>query len=511
MGKVTQRLLGALDVLFGGAVSEYALRAAIGLEGTDQSDEGKYRKLGSKNVRDLPPLKYQQIQKMAFYQWQRYPLATALIEILLDFLVGEEFQVKVKIMKRVDGESDVDTNRLDAQQGWDDFFKDPINKLKSDFSVLVQDLLINGELVLPVFVNEVSGKTRIGYIDPAFIVDNPICVPMNAREIDTIVVTPPESVERMPLKVIRYDADPKSATYEKLVGDAFYFRINYVTTQTRGNSELMNLLDLIDTFDQFVFSMAEGFNARNSHFYDLTLTGASDPEVKAMAAAATSPTAGELKVHNEKAIWEVKTPDLKAVDASAAVNLLKTTIVGMKGWPAHWFGDGSDANLATAGEMAKPTVRKVKRKQSNIKSIVEQMALFVEQQLIEAKIFTLADDEYIEVETSMFDIEKKDSAVVGAAMTAIVNALAVAETKGWVSSENAKKVVDGFMNMLGITVDPNETPEDLKAQANQKNAENAITTKVPVDQFMSDAQNQTNADAQRKNKTKNQPVDQGVA
>jgi len=325
----------------------------------------------------------------------------------------------------------------------------------------------------------------------------------NAREIDTVYTKPVESTDMIPIKVIRYDDNPMSETYEKLVGEAFFFRNNYVTTQTRGHSELTELLDWIDSYDQFTFGVVEGFNARNTFFYDLEVDGASDAEVKVHMANATAPTQGELKVHNEKATWSVQTPDLKAVDATAAVNLMRTSIVRSKGYPNHWFGDGSDANLATAEQMAIPTARMIKRKQRGIKNIVKMMAMFALQKSVEFGEIRLAEDEYFEVDVTMFDFEKKDSAVIGAAFTSLVNALAVAVSKGWASDDSAKKVVDGMLNMLGVEVDPNEKPEDIRADADEKDAINAMTTKKPITDFMQEP------DA--KNKAENKRDDQGVS
>ena len=102
------RFVRALDELVGGKISEHYLKAGVGLTGTDQGDEGKYRRFSQLNVRDLLPMKYFKIQQMAFYQWQRYPLAKRIIDILVDFIVGEDLAIKVRIMKRSQ-DNDVDT------------------------------------------------------------------------------------------------------------------------------------------------------------------------------------------------------------------------------------------------------------------------------------------------------------------------------------------------------------------------------------------------------------------
>lgn len=478
------RLVQAIDVLTGGDVSQHYLKAGAALEGTDQADEGKYRRFNQKNIRDLTPMQFSDIQKKAFYQWQRYPLASRMIEILTDFCVGEDLNVKIRTMKRTDDE-DVDTQKKDGQQVWDDFYEDPINRLDEDFATIVQDFRLNGELVLPAFVNDVNGKVRLGYMDPAFIKEVK-SVPMNAREIDILVMTPPEDTKNITLKVIRYDDVPNSPTFGKLAGEAFFFRINYVTTQTRGHGELTQHLDWIDAFEQFLFGVLDGFDARNTFFYDLTMEGLKKEEIDKMSVP--RPTTGEVKIHNEKAKWEIQTPDLKAVDASEATRLIRNFIVGTKGFPDHWFGEGSDVNLATAEVMSIPTVRMIKRKQKVIKNMLKKIAQFVLQCAVDKKAIALSDGEYFDIEVSMFDVERKDSAVIGNAFVQIVTALKVATQSGWVTDENAKKIIDGILGMLGVEVDPNEKVEDIKARNDSQADDDVLNDVPPVNEFLKQQQ-----------------------
>jgi hypothetical protein len=478
------RLVGAIDVLTGGKIAAHYLQAAVGLEGTDQADEAKYRRFSQKNVRDLSPLKFQKIQQMSFYQWQRYPLAKRIIDILVDFIVGEDLAVKVKIMKRADA-GDTDTTKKDGQQFWDDFFEDPINRFDEDLSTIISDFLINGELVLPAFVNDTNGKVRLGYIDPAFIREVK-SVPKNAREIDSLVLIPPEDTKQVPLKVIRYDDDANSPTYGKLAGEGFFFRINYVTTQTRGHGELTQHLDWIDAFEQFLFGVLDGFDARNTFFYDLKLEGEKKENIDKMEVP--RPQSGEVKIHNEKAEWSVKSPDLEAVDASEATRLIRNFIVGTKGFPDHWFGEGSDVNLATAQVMSKPTVRMIKRKQQTVKIMLKTIAEFVLQCAVDKRQIKLGTDEYFDIEVSMFDVERQDSAVIGNAFVQIVTALRVATQSGWVSDENAKKIIDGIIGMLGVEVDVNEKIEDIKAKNKTQQDVNTLESVPPVNEFLKQQQ-----------------------
>ena len=339
--------------------------------------------------------------------------------------------------------------------------------------------------MLPTFVNETNGKVRLGYMDPAYIREVK-AVPKNSREIDMLTLVFPGDTKEEPLKVIRYDDAPNSPTFGKLAGDAFFFRINYVTTQTRGHSELTQHLDWIDAFEQFLFGVLDGFDARNTFFYDLMLEDKTEEEIKKMDIQ--RPQSGEVKIHNQKATWEVKSPDLKAIDASEAVRLIRNFIVGTKGFPDHWFGEGSSVNLATAQVMSKPTIRMIKRKQEGVKIVLRTIADYVLQCAIDKNQITIEDDEYFDVEVSMFDVERQDSAIIGAAFVQVVTALKVSTSSGWVADDNAKKIIDGFIGMLGVEVDPNEKVEDIKAKNQTNQGTDALGNVPPVNEFLKQQQ-----------------------
>lgn len=462
------------------------LQASVGLVGTDQADEGKYRRFTQNNIRDLSPMQFKTIQEMSFYQWQRFPLAHRMIEIITDFCIGDDFGVKVRIKKRIKDAEDLDTKRQDGQQVWDDFYFDPLNHLDEDMHTITQDGFLNGELVLPAFVNKLDGSVNLGYMDPAFIKEVKI-VPGNAREIDVLIMVPPNQTEPKPFKVIRYDPDPESETFKKLVGDVFFFRLNYVTTQTRGHGDLTQQLDWIDAFEQFLFGVLDGFDARNTFFYDVMLEGATESDLK--KTKISRPKQGEVVTHNEKAKYDVVSPDLQAVDASEATRLIRNFIIGTKGWPDHFFGEGSDVNLATAQVMSAPTIRMVKRKQKKWKLFVKKIALFVLQQAVDKKKIKLADDEYFDIEVSMFNIDQKDSAVIGSAFVQLVTAMRVAVQSHWITDETAQKVVNGIMGMLGI--EPTlETPDEIREKKKQREDEEPFNDIPPVSEFLNPDQDE---------------------
>lgn len=423
---------------------------------------------------------YEQARRMAFYQWQRYPLSKRFIEILMDFCTGEDLKVKAKIKQRTDTGT-ADTDRTEAQDIWDEFWCNPVNDMDGEFDTMVQDLLLNGEQVFPVFGNPVSGEVIIGYMDPSYIVDVKT-LPTNQRVVDALTMRPPGDSTDRDFKVIRYDLDPKSENYKKLAGEVFYFRVNYAMSQKRGYPEATEYLDWMDAFEQFLFGVLKGFDARNAFFHDVTVEGANENKLKDMEMA--PPGMGEVKLHNEKITWEVKAPDLKSVDASEATRLIKNFITGTKGFPEHFFGDGSQTNLATAQVMAVPTVKMIKRKQKAIRRILRSISAYVFQCAQDAGKLKIAENEFIDVEVSMFDIERKDAAVIGSAFVQLTTALSVAASKGWLADETAKKIVDGIIALLGVEVDPSETVEMIKEKNAAQSETDILKSTPPINEHL---------------------------
>lgn len=473
----------------------------IGLTGTDQGDEGKYRRLTSKSERDLTPLAYLDVCKKAFYLWQRNLLAKRIIEILVDFCVGEELKVVVKCKKRTaDGEEYL-KDRNEGQQAWDDFYEDPQNDLQDDLGSMFTDYLINGEQIIPAHVNKTDGKVWIGYLDPRYIlpvsydangnVQSSGVVPVqgNIRKVDEIVMQPPNTTEAVHLKVIRFNMDGNPETnklYGKLVGEVFFFQLNKLPTQLRGYSILMTDIDWADAFDQFLFGALDGFDARNDYFFDCTLEGMTQEEIDAQKV--TRPDRGMVNVHNEKAKWTTIKADLAANDVSTAAKLIKDFIVGTAGFSKVWFGEADTTNRATADSMAIPTKKMLQRIQAYLKRELKFMCTYVLQCVQDAGKLKLAPDEYFDIEVSLYNLDQKELDQAGSGFTQMINAMKVAVSSGWATDDTAKKLVDGFLTSIGFEVDQSQTAEDIKELNQTKQQENLATDTLnqapPLNQFM---------------------------
>lgn len=479
--KTAQRVAGTLNKWSDGAVAEAFREAKTAYDDDPRATE--YRRLSQAN-RDLYPFEFDKAARMSFTSWQRNPLARRLIEIMTDFTAGEEFAVTVKIMQRTEDEdSDNDTEREDAQKIWDDFATHPVNRFYDDFSMFVQDLLINGELCFPTTVNakrEIDGGelgdggVMIGYIDPLNIKEV-ITMPDNVRQVEALSLAA-KNADPIIKSVVRYDTKPESPTYGKLVGEILFWRINRVVNQTRGHGELIELLDWLDGLDQFLFDALQAFRVRNAFYWDVTAIGADDAQVNQLAKTVTPPKTGRVRVHNDKILYDAKAPTLGSVEVETALLSFQTFVVGTKGFPIMWFGSGADTNRATAAEMGVPTMRMLKAFQSEIKRFVKYVCQFVLDQAELAGSLKLSENEYCEITVDMYDFERADAAVIGAGFQQIVAALTLAQDNAWLSPETAKRIIDGFVQRFGV--EPDDVDQDEIAQSKQEDEDETDPLKL---------------------------------
>ena len=459
-----ERIIRTIDAVTFGAFSSY-FREAAALVGTDQADEGKFRRF-SRSDRDMAPMTFDKIQKSAFYQWQRYPLARRIIQILTDFATTD-LKVTLAIMKRNEDEEDeLMEDRNDAQNIWNDFFEDPVNNLENDLDVIVQDLFLNGELLLPSAVNPTNGSVRLGYIDPQYLREVKKD-PMNARQVDKLIIQIPDSTEKKTFQVIRHDLDPNSDTEGRMIGEIIYWRLNYVIGQSRGHSELVEILDWVDALEQFLFDALEGFRFRNAFVWTVQMTGKSDKELEKIQFS--PPRTGIVIATNEKSEWNVLAPDLKANDSAAAVKLVKNFILAGKGFPDHWFADGGDTNRATAEVMTTPTMTMLKKKQKAVMNLFKFIAQFITDQAVIHGKLKLAEGEYVDVRVSAFDFERMDAAVLASAFAQTVTGLVTATQNSWISDDTAQMVVQGLIRRLGVEP-PDESVDEIEDNRRERDA-----------------------------------------
>ncbi|MBI5789301.1 MAG: hypothetical protein HZA78_10645 [Candidatus Schekmanbacteria bacterium] len=433
------------EALFGDVIQTKVREAYSYGVGVD-SDDWQYRKLTGKADKDLSPLTQERMLKIASHLYDTNPLAHRIIEMTKDFVVGEGigYQAQDKRVKEL----------------LDEFWYDPVNHWDLKQHQRALELGLYGEQCYPVFVNEVNGHVRLGYIDPLQIAE---VVPDegNVEEIKKIRLKGQGGSPGQEITIISPDEDPLSPTYGYLTGakghrqdagaaGSFFFAINKVSNATRGRSDLLCLSDWIDAYDQLLFNRLDRAALLNAFIWDITLEGMDGRQIQEWLRQNQAPKPGSIRAHNERVKWEAVSPDLKSAEAETEAKLIKSHILGGAGLPPHWFAEGGDVNRATAAEMGEPVIKHLRSRQRYFRYMLEHIFRFViDQAIIHRRLPKGINRGFSLI---MPEISLKDTLKLSSSLQQVTNSLSTAQEKGWITSDAARKVFANLVSQLGVEI-----------------------------------------------------------
>jgi len=443
-------------------------REAAGV--TVDADEEQWRKLTGDADRDLSPMTQVRMQKIGHWLWESNLLANRIVELPVAYLLAEGVTLKVQ-----DDEN---------QKVLDRFWRDPINDMDLKLPKKVRELGIFGEQCYPAFVNDGDGHVRIGYLDPSLIEtvvtdpdnrEQPIGVVTvkdrkgNARRYRTIINGPEEVFSRRTREIRASFPD----------GEAFYFRVNDLSSGTRGRSDLLAQADWLDAYDQFLFGELERSGALRAFCWDLTLKNATEDQVKARAKKVAAPKPGSMYVHNDSETLEAVAPDLQAADTSQGARLFRNHVLGGATLPEHWFGGGGDVNRATGESMSEPTFKVLSMRQRFVKHMLESIGRYV---LLKAsgsdREIDWADPKWA-VEAVFPELTVSDTTKYAAALQQVVVAVALAIERGLMTEATALKIINAVAGRLGVEFDA-ETELKAAQVERAKRKEEDVFTEPPA-------------------------------
>ena len=418
-------------------VKQQALKEAI--VGGKKEDEG-WRSLTEDTRRDLTPLTQERMQEIAFHLYEMNPMAHRILEMTKDFVVGEGITFTAE---------DPEVEKVLTE-----FWNDPVNAWNLKQGQRVMELGLYGEQFYPVAVNDVDGKVRMGYLDPAAVA-KVLADPENVEIIRQVKRKGSLTQVQKTYDVVNLDEDLKSKTYGYLTGEIFFFAINKVANSLRGRSDLFSLADWVDGYDQFLFNRLERSHLMNVFLWDVTLEGMGQTDIDAWLKKQGIPKPASLRAHNERVKWKAVVPELGAHDASEEAKLFRNMILGGAGYPPHWFAGGEGITRATALEMSTPVMKRLKTRQRYFKYMIELIFLFViHQAIIHGKFgkrevnkgFTVALPKLLE----------KDIYTLALGLKFIINALATGMEKKWIDEKDAKRIYAYMMSQLGLEIKARE-------------------------------------------------------
>lgn len=452
-----------VDAVFGGIIESRVVERIKAASITDL--ESGWRRLTGNSDRELLPTTQARMIEIAYWLWETNPMAGWLIDITVAFILGEGLPYEAK--------------NEDVKKVLDDLWYDPINRMDLYFPKHVTELLIFGELCLPVYTAEQTGKVRLGYIDPASIVDV-VTDPENVKVILGVTVSNNLDNEKRRLRTILpkdidYVLSPKGREVRKSFtdGECFFYAINNVTNSPRGRSELLSTADWLDAYEQFLYDYAEKWPQQNSFTWDLEVTNGDENEVKKHVSA-FSKKSGSVFGHNEKVKLNAITPDLKSLDAEKGARLFRNHILGRKGFPEHWFGGGGDVNRATASEMGAPTLKMLTMKQKLVKYILEDIFGYAIEKRRTARTLHVSEEEAGQYSVITPELSEKEITKFSTAVRDVSASLVIAEKQGWVDKDTARQMFAMLGAFLGMEIDVSAVKEAVEKEKSTEGYEDYL-------------------------------------
>ncbi len=407
-------------------------------------DDHNFRRLtnGAKLfTRDLSPLSHDRQLEVAWYLHEQNPFAHRLITLMTDLIIGDGVQVEVL----------ADDSRI--QEVVKTFWHR--NQLAKLLRTFYMSNALNGELVLPVAPNPVSGNPVLGYLDSAQ-VKQAKTLPDNVLVIDQLLLKGTGISDGQTLKVIR--ENPGTGQLE---GDVFFHRINALPNSTRGRSDLMPLADWLDLYDQFMFAEVERVNLLSAFAWDYKIEGASDEKTiqdKLRKLPKLKP--GAVFAHNEKESLEARTPKLDAGDRSEVARLLRVHIAGSMGFPVSYLGD-IESNRATIEGQNDILLKTPAARQKEFAGLLDLMVRFAIEQAT-GKNPILFRDATPFYKITMPEIAAKDIARAATALTAAAAAMDTGLANRTISRKLAVRVTTSLLKQLGIEADPQAVADEIE-------------------------------------------------
>ncbi|PKN60673.1 MAG: hypothetical protein CVU53_01900 [Deltaproteobacteria bacterium HGW-Deltaproteobacteria-11] len=438
---VNERMLSDLPK----AVAERLQAASVSLD----RDYG-WRLLNGQNTRQLLLAPYDTQVLTAYWLYKTNPLAAFIIDTPAAFIsvdecpfacVNDDIQDLLKAFW--------DRNRLELR--WRDY---------------MQELGVFANLVLSAKVSPQTGRVKLGYIDPGLI-ETTVPDPDDVQTKIGVVIRASELYDtRRTLKVILDSdteqdlSDEAKALREQMTdGQCFLLQLNCMSSELLGTSELFNVADHLENYEQMMMDSGEKHAQFNAFYYDITVEGVDAKQLQDEREKYTPPRTGGAFIHNEKVKSQPVSPDLKAADADAACRTQRRHIMGAKGMPNHWYADPEGSNRATAGEMDRPTITRLERRQKQAAAALRTIADFVVSSALDARYINVPENEAYKYEMSSPPLTDKDIAKLSTALQQISAALGVAQANEWVDQATARKMFSYACDFIGYKYDPDEIDE----------------------------------------------------
>lgn len=333
----------------------------------------------------------------------------------------------------------------------------------------LEDLIIDGELFLPIYKSEGDGMFRLGYIPPenvkevfyedSFLPDVPT----------KIQVYDPVLREHVEYQVVRFNDQT-----ELWEGEVFYLAINKRTKMTRGLSDLYHLADYIDAFDELMFSEIDRTLMLRYLIWHVKLIGADEHTIRAWKERHKSPPKpGSVIISNENEEWKAISPDLKMGDISTLADLVISYIATGASMSKAFLNATEEMNRATVAALSDPDTpfaKFIEGRQELWKNFEYEIFSYLIQESKRPDITELGESE--KKFTIIIDpVAKKDVHKGAETLQKVTMTLLNGLQTGMITPKTAAKVFLSSLKEIGYDIDVNEEIKKIFGEEEVKEAE----------------------------------------
>jgi len=427
----------------------------------DPRNEG-YRRLTTNEEqtrKDMSPVAQDVMITLAYYLYDTSGLVKRFVRDTKNFVLGEGVSFSVGN----------DTEDGAAMQCLDDFWYDPTNRMDMRLDKRIEFFGLLGEQCWPAYVNPRNGRVWLSYVDPANI--DEVFTVRGYPEIAAAVKlrgTGGRPGTMMP--VVRAEEDMMRREFGKLVGECFFFSCNNPPNDPRGRSDMVHLFDFVNGFEEGLFDELDRLKLIKAFVWDVTLKGADDGAISEFLRKNRAPKAGSIRAHNEQVEWNAVAPDLKSSDNKGLFDMMRTYLSACMNRPDSWMGSGGKAYQTEAELMGEPTFKDLGSRQRYVKYMIEDVLDFALDQAVLAGALPPAKDRNGRYSATVHMPEMSPKNLKGTvdSMSALAQALTLAEANGWVTPETSARIFASVAEGVGVEIDPDAELEAVRNQAAEK-------------------------------------------
>jgi hypothetical protein len=419
----------------------------------DPSGQG-YRRLSGSDarLRDLLPMAQNRMFEIAYYMWDSSAMMRRLAVMDRSFIFN--------------GRIEFASDDPDVQDILNKFQNDPENRLALKYPERAMWLSILGEQCWPVDVNKYNGFVRLTYRDPADIKDV-FVNPMNIEQCMQVELRNANGRTTDKLAVIRKDYNVQSKTFDRLVGECFFVKINAPPNSPRGRSDYLTLFDWIDGLERYGFNYLERAEFLLNFVWDVTLKGMSEDQIRNWLRDNPPPEPGSVRAHNESVEWSAVAPDIKAADFKGGFDMGKGFVMGAAGRPSSWFGEGGKAYQTEAEQFGQVPIADLNSRSYLHECILTDIGNFVIDQAVIHGVLS-PEKAAAGCKISMPEISKSDLTKMVNGVPQLATALTIAQNNKWITPDEATRLFAFVVSYLGYEVDA-QAQIDAAAAAPKEN------------------------------------------